>query len=85
MSSIQITAGQRTYSGTITTIAIENEFQYLINLVENLQFTLHISDEGCWESDNQSLDPEIVRHAGETIENMEDLSDVLEELDKLRM
>lgn len=83
MSAIQITIGEQTYTGTITTIDEEKEIQYFINLDHNLQFTIHLSDEGFWESDNPDLDPLIVSTAGDYIENMEDLIDVLTKLDPL--
>ena len=83
MSAIQITIGEQTYTGTITTIDEEKEIQYFINLDQNLQFTIHLSDEGFWESDNSDMDPLIVSTAGDYIENMEDLIDVLTELDPL--
>ena len=83
MSAIQFTIGEHTYTGTITTIDEEKEVQYFINLGQNLQFTIHISEDSCWESNNPAIDPLIVRTAGDYIENMEDLSDVLTKLDPL--
>lgn len=84
MSVIQFKTGGLSYSGTITTIVLEKEFQYLINLGKNLQFTIHLSDDGYWESDNPDIDPQMIMSAGDFIENMEDLNDVLAELDFLR-
>jgi hypothetical protein len=76
--------GDITHRGTVTTFEKDNEFQYFFNLGESLQFTIRLSDDGYWESDNPDIDPQIVMYAGDAIENMEDLADVLTELDSLR-
>ena len=83
MSAIQFTIGEHPYTGTISTIDEKKEIQYFINLGQNLQFTIHISDDAICESNNPAIDPLIVRAAGDYIENMEDLTDVLTELNPL--
>jgi hypothetical protein len=77
------TANQR-YTGKATTIEKENEFQYLLDLGGNMQFTIYLNDEGNWETNNPDIDPEIVMYAGDAVENMEGYEDVLRELDVLR-
>ncbi len=72
------------YCGKVTTIEKHNEFQYLLNLQGMQSFTIHLSDDGYWESDNLTIDPLLIMHAGEAIENMEDFTDVLMELDSIR-
>ena len=81
---ITINQGKTTHHGTVTTIEANNEFQYLLDLGENLRFTIHLSDDGYWETEDPTIDPLLVMAAGDCIENMEDLSDVLSELDTLR-
>jgi hypothetical protein len=70
--------------GKVTTIEKGNEFFFTLDLHGIPQFTIHLSDEGYWESDNSAIDPLLVMLAGETIENMEDFTDVLIELDSIR-
>lgn len=76
--------GEQKYSGTATAIEKEKEFEYAVDIGGNLQFTIHLDDNGYWKSDHFGIDPELVMHAGEAIENMEDLSDVLTGLDSLK-
>ncbi len=75
--------GDLSFSGKATTIEKDREFQYLLDLGSNLQFTLHLNDEGYWESDNLDIDPEIVMYAGDAIENLEDFEDIFMQLDCL--
>ena len=81
---IKFKQGNITHHGTVTTIEKDNEFQYSIDLRQRLQFTIHLSDDGYWESDNLAINPELVTLAGDTVENMEDLEDVLTLLEQLR-
>lgn len=76
--------GNKTHRGTVTTIEKNNEFHYTLNLLHQPLFTIHINDDGYWETDNPSIDPELVMYTGNAIENMEDLEDVLIELDTLK-
>ena len=69
--------GDITHQGKVIIIEKDYEFQYFIDLGRELKFTIRLSDEGNWVSDNPSIDPLLVLHAGETIENRDDLSDVL--------
>ena len=82
---ITFNQGDTTHRGKVITIEKDKEFQYFLNLGENLQFTIHLSDDGYWESDNHSVDPLMVMLAGDAIENMEDFSDVISELNKIRL
>ena len=70
--------------GSVTTNEKNNEFFYTLILNGISPFTIHLSDEGHWQSDDITIDPMLVMLAGDAIENMEDLSDVLFELDTLR-
>jgi hypothetical protein len=81
---ISINQGNITHHGTLTTVEKDNEFQNLVNLGEDLQFYIRLSDDGYWETENTTIDPLLVMAAGESIENMEDLSDILSELNTLR-
>lgn len=73
-----------TLHGTVITIEKNNEFFYTLNLHGIPQFTIHLSDDGYWQSVNLNTDPTLVTLAGEAIENMEDFADVLMELDSIR-
>ncbi|MES2331209.1 MAG: hypothetical protein V4539_16510 [Bacteroidota bacterium] len=75
--------GQK-YHGEIAMIDKETETQYHVNLGGNLEFTAHINDTGIWESENGSVDPELVAAAGNYIESLEDFEDVLLQLNGLR-
>ncbi len=81
---ISISQGNSTYLGTVTTIELDNEFRYFIDLGESLQFTLHLNENVIWKSNNPFVDQEMVSSAGDFIEGMEDFTDVLSELDILR-
>lgn len=81
---ISFKQGTTIHRGSVTTIEKNNEFFYTFKLQGILQFSIHLSDDGYWESDNPSTDPLLVMMAGDAIESMEDLSDVLLELDVLR-
>ncbi len=70
--------------GSVTTIEKNNEFFYTLNLRGIPPFTIHLSNDGYWESDNSATEPLLVMLAGDAIENMEDLADVLMELDSIR-
>jgi hypothetical protein len=81
---IQFKIGETKHIGLVSTIENDREFQYLVKLAGIPAFTIYLSEDGNWESDNKEIDPAIVLAAGERIENMEDLNDVLAELDQLR-
>ncbi len=84
MSAIQFIIGSTSYTGTITTVEKENEFQYVVTLNNTPPFTIHLSDDGYWMSNTPNTDPLIILAIGDFIENMEDLGDVLSELNTLR-
>lgn len=67
----------REYHGDIAMIDNGSETQYHLNLGKNLAFTAVINEDGHWETDNKEVDPDLVAAAGDYIENMEDLQDVL--------
>lgn len=81
---IRFKQGDTLHQGTVTTIEKDSEFQYLLNLDGKLHFTIRLSDDGYWETDTPGINPHIVMNAGDAIENMEDLNDVLTQLDSLR-
>jgi hypothetical protein len=81
---ISLKLGATTLHGKVTTTEKENEFLYTFNLDGIPLFTIHLSDDGCWVSDNSATDPLLVMLAGDAIENMEDFTDVLMELDSIR-
>ena len=63
---IKFKQGSNIYHGKVVTIEKDKEFQYFIDLGRELKFTIRLSDEGNWVSDNPSIDPLLVLHAGET-------------------
>jgi hypothetical protein len=70
---IQFKIGDLQYKGTVTTVPKETETQYFLDLGESLKFTIRHED-GCWETDNPDIEPEVVSAAGDAVEGM-DLSD----------
>jgi hypothetical protein len=84
MSRIHFQVDQKSYTGSITTLELEREFSYFIDLGESLQFTISLDENGDWKSTNPFIEAAIIRSVGDFIERMEDFKDVISVLNILK-
>ncbi len=71
--NISFKIGEITYGGIVTAIPKATETHYFLELGGSLPFTIRLSEDGNWETDNLEIDPELVSAAGNQVECMEDL------------
>lgn len=71
--NISFKIGEITHGGIVTAVPKATETQYFLELGGSLPFTIRLSEEGIWETDNPEIDPELVQAAGNQVECMEDL------------
>ena len=71
--NISFKLGEITYGGIVTAVPKVTETQYFLELSGSPSFTIRLSDDGIWETDNAEIDPELVSAAGYQVECLEDL------------
>lgn len=72
--NISFKVGEITYGGVVTPVPKATETQYFLELGGSEAFTIRLTEDGIWETDNPEIDPELVSAAGNQVECMEDLA-----------